>query len=213
MSGHLFEAMSLTGFSFFSFTFAVLYRHLLRSVAMKKRLSIIFGLLVGAMWTGEVVSGNLGGTAVLGNLRETHPDIYGLAGWLALGAVGMTAVGGFLAGYRSGRTGSALRVGIGSGLISGLITLSALATVIVPFHNEMMKDPSNIREFERGAHDVPSEAELSRFIYSDGLAGGLNHVWIGPLLGITVGGPGGLAGQWLRRSANATRQRRQLTQM
>ncbi|SPE33890.1 hypothetical protein SBA3_2070003 [Candidatus Sulfopaludibacter sp. SbA3] len=33
---------------------------------MEKRLSILFGLLIGGMWMGEVLLGNLGGTSVLG---------------------------------------------------------------------------------------------------------------------------------------------------
>jgi hypothetical protein len=64
----------------------------------------------------------------------------------------------------------------------------------------MMKDPSNIREFARSAHHMPSEEELSSFIYTDGFAGGLNHVWLGPLLGIIVGGIGAVLGRAMRRS-------------
>jgi hypothetical protein len=57
-----------------------------------------------------------------------------------------------------------------------------------------------IHEFARGVHHVPSEAELSRFVYWDGLAGGVNHMWIGPLLGVTVGGIAAVVGKHLRRS-------------
>jgi hypothetical protein len=32
---------------------------------MEKKLSIVFGLPIGAMWMGEILLGNLGGTPVL----------------------------------------------------------------------------------------------------------------------------------------------------
>jgi hypothetical protein len=167
---------------------------------MQKRLAIIFGLLIGAMWMGEVLLGNLGGTSVLGNLRDFHPSIYALAPLFAWGAVAVTAVAGLLTAYRTGSIGVALRVGLWSGLISGAITFAAGMSIILLFHDAMMKDPSNIHEFARGAYRVPSEAELSRFLYWDGLAGGVNHLWIGPLLGVTVGGIAAVAGKHLRRS-------------
>lgn len=168
--------------------------------AMEKRLSIIFGLLIGAMWMGEVLLGNLAGTSVLGNLGEFHPRVYAIAALFAWSAVGVTAMGGFVAAYRTSSIGVALRVGLWSGLLSGAITLLTIVSVVIVFHDALMKDPANIREFAHSAHRVPSEAELSQFIIRDGLAGGVNHVWIGPLLGITVGGIGAVMGKLVRRS-------------
>ena len=52
-----------------------------------RRLRWTLGVLIGGMWMGEVLVGNLGGTAVLGNLREVHPRVYAMAPWFALGAV------------------------------------------------------------------------------------------------------------------------------
>lgn len=62
--------------------------------AMEKKLSIIFGLLIGVMWMGEILLGNLGGTSVFGNLRDVHPRVYAIADWCALGAVGLAGMGG-----------------------------------------------------------------------------------------------------------------------
>ena len=156
--------------------------------AMEKRLSIIFGLLIGAMWMGEVLLGNLAGTSVLGNRRISSARLRSPPRLHA--RVGVTAMGGFVAAYRTSSIGVALRVGLWSGLLSGAITLLTIVSVVIVFHDALMKDPANIREFAHSAHRVPSEAELSQFIIRDGLAGGVNHVWIGPLLGITVGGIG-----------------------
>jgi len=167
---------------------------------MEKRLSLLFGLLIGAMWIGEVLLGNLGGTAVLGNLRDAHPRIYALAPVFALAAVGITLFGGMVASYQTNSIPAALRVGVWSGLLSGTITLGTILAITLLFHSTMMGDPANLREFARGAHRLPSTAELSRFFYTDALGGGLNHLWIGPFLGVTVGAVGALFGKWQRQS-------------
>jgi hypothetical protein len=163
--------------------------------AMEKKLSIIFGLLIGGMWMGEILLGDLGGTSVVGNLRDVHPSVYALAGWFALGAVGVSGLGGLVAAYRTGRISAALRVGVWSGLLSGGIVFVTGIGIVILFHGAMMQDASNIHEFARTAHRVPSEAELSRFLYWDALGGVLNHFWIGPLLGLTVGGVGAIIGE------------------
>ena len=75
------------------------------------------------------------------------------------------------------------------------MTLATLVGVVVLFHGALMQDTSNVRELMLGGHPAPSEHELSRFIYVDGIAGGLNHLWIGPLLGVAVGGVGALLGK------------------
>jgi hypothetical protein len=163
---------------------------------MEKRLSITFGLLIGAMWMGEILLGNLGGTSVFGNLRDLHPRVYAIGGWCALGAVVFAGFGGLVAAYWSGRISLALRVGVWSGLLSGGIVFVTLMCVVILFHAAMMSDPSNIHEFARTAHRAPTETELSNFIYRDALGGVLNHLWIGPLLGLTVGGIGAVFGKW-----------------
>lgn len=165
------------------------------TAVMEKRLSIFFGVMIGGMWIGEVLLGNLGGTSVFGNLRDFHPQIYALARWFALGAVGVTVVGGFVAAYRTGSIVTALRVGVWSVLISGAIVLVTGVTMIFLFHDAMMNDPSNIHEFARSAHRSPTKAELSEFLYSDGVAGMVAHLVIGPLLGVTVGGIGAIIGK------------------
>jgi hypothetical protein len=110
--------------------------------------------------------------------------------------MGLAGMGGLVAAYRTGRISVALRVGVWSGLLSGAIVFMALMSVVTLFHGALMKDPSNIHEFARTAHRAPTEAELSDFLYRDALGGALNHLLIGPLLGLTIGGIGGLFGTW-----------------
>jgi hypothetical protein len=172
---------------------------------MEKRLSTIFGFLIGGIWVGEILLGNLGGTPVLGNLRDVHPHVYALAGWFALGAVVVTGIAGLIAAYLTGRVSTALRVGVWSGLLSGCIVFVTGMIVVILFHAALMKDPSNIREFARTAHRPPSEAELSRFLYWDALGGVVNHLWIGPLLGLTVGGIGAILGKLAHDGATKIR--------
>jgi hypothetical protein len=162
-------------------------------------MSWIFGLLIGGLWMGEVVLGNLGGTSVFGDLREFHPSIYGLAPLFAVGAVMSTAVCGIVVAYQTGSIRAALRVGVWSGVISGAITFVVIMGVTILFHDAMMNDSSNIHEFARSAHRSPTEDELSTFLYRDALGGGLNHIWIGPLLGVTVGGLGAIMGKSMRQ--------------
>src|SRR6516165_9355185 len=164
-------------------------------IAVEKRLSVFFGLLIGGMWMGEVLWGNLGGTSVFGNLRDSSPRLHALAAWFAIGAVSVTAMGGLVTAYRTGSIATALRVGVWSGVISGVIVFVTGTTIVVLFHDAMMKDPSNIHEFSLSAHRPPTEAELSDFLYSDMVAGMVAHLFIGPLLGVTVGGIGALIGK------------------
>jgi hypothetical protein len=163
---------------------------------MEKRISITLGFLIGGMWFGEIFVGNLAGTTVLGNLGEYHPGIYAIAAWFAVGAVIVTLMGGMFAAYRTGSIAAALRVGAWSGLISGGIVFVTVVTLVLLFHGAMMKDPSNIHEFAKTAHRVPTEAELSSFLFWDALGGGANHIWIGPLLGVTAGGIGAVFGKF-----------------
>jgi hypothetical protein len=79
-----------------------------------------------------------------------------------------------------------------------LVTAGVAISVTILFHDAMMLDPSNIHELSRGAQRLPTQAELSAFLYWDAIGGGFNHIWIGPLLGITFGGIGAMVGKSMR---------------
>ena len=164
-----------------------------------RTLSWTFGIIIGAMWTVEVLLGNLGGTSVFGNLREFHPSIYAMAPWFVLAAVGATTVCGVVSAYQTGSIKKALLVGVWSGILSGAILCVIVIGITILFHHAMMLDPSNLHEFARSAHRPPTDAELSAFLYWDAIGGGLNHIWIGPLLGLTFGGMGALVGKPMRQ--------------
>jgi hypothetical protein len=158
---------------------------------MIRSLSLFFGLLIGAMWMGEVLFGNLGDTSVLGNVRTLHFHAYRVVGWsFVCGALAFTALGGFYTAYLTGSVSAALRVAIWSGLISGAITLATLMGMTAFFLDALRQSPSDLAEFARSG-----DKSLSHFLYLDALAGGLNHLWIGPALGIILGSIGATAGK------------------
>lgn len=68
-----------------------------------RRLSLLFGLLIGLMWMAEVLFGNLGDTSVLGNVRTFHFHAYRIVGWsFVWGALVFTMLSGFYTAYQTG---------------------------------------------------------------------------------------------------------------
>jgi hypothetical protein len=156
---------------------------------MQRRLILIFGVLIGLMWMGEVVVGNLGDTVILGNVRTFHFHAYRVIGWsFVSGALALTVIAGLVGAYRIGGIQAGLSVGVWSGLMSGAITLVTILVVTVLFRNSLLMAPSNIAEFAGSAPRM----------YSDALVAGVNHLWIGPLLGLTLGWVGAIVGSWRR---------------
>jgi hypothetical protein len=58
------------------------------------------------------------------------------------------------------------------------------------FFDALRQSPSDLAEFVRSGGQT-----LSHFLYLDALVGGLNHLWIGPALGIILGSAGAAAGK------------------
>ena len=157
--------------------------------AMVRRLSLVFGLLIGGMWMGEIILGNLGDTAVLGNYRTFHSQAYRTIGWCFIGgALAATALGGFICAYRTGSVENGISVGIWSGLLSGAIALVTGLVITLLFHDALMAAPS-----------TANPAEFARYLYRDAVIAGLNHMWIGALLGVTLGGVGAVLGKLIGR--------------
>ena len=155
-------------------------------------MSWIFGSLIGSMWMGYFLALNLDG--VLGS--STH--VYALTPSFLAGAIAFTALSGFLAAYWTGSIGAAMGVAFWSGVISAAITIVTVIGINILFHDVMMQDPSTIRAFIRAVHHAPTNAELSDFILTDALGGCASQLWIGPLLGLIIGGAGALVGKIVR---------------
>jgi hypothetical protein len=100
----------------------------------------------------------------------------------------LTVLAGLVGAYRIGGIQTGLSVGILSGVINGAITLVTIMAVTVLFRRALLAAPSSISEFGGSA----------RRMYSESLVAGINHLWIGPFLGLTLGGVGAVVGNWLR---------------
>jgi hypothetical protein len=148
---------------------------------MIRRLSLLFGFLIGAMWMGEVLFGNLGDTALLGNVRTFHFHAYRAIGWsFVCGALAFTALGGFYSAYRTGDFLAALQVAIWSGLISGAITLTTLLAMTAFFLDALQQSPSDLAEFARSG-----EKFFALFISRRAggrLESSLDRTWVGHYL-------------------------------
>lgn len=156
--------------------------------AMTRRLNLIFGLFIGVMWMGEIIFGNLGDTTVLGNFRTFHFHAYRVVGWSFIsGAVLLTGFAGLFGAYRSCSIHKGLSVGVWSGLISGAMTFTTIMVLTILFRNALLLAPSNVKEFAGSAEAM----------FGNAFWAGFNHMWIGPLLGVTLGGVGAVAGKWL----------------
>jgi len=167
---------------------------------MVRRFSLLYGLLIGIMWMGEVLVGNLGDTPVLGNLRTFHFHLYGFLCWSFIGgALAFTMFSGFYTAYRTGNAPVARKVAHWSGLISGAITFVTLLGMTALFLDALQHSRSDLNEFARDG-----DASFTHFLFMDALGGGLNHLWIGPALGIVLGFPAAAAGSAFHRKLTGT---------
>ena len=150
---------------------------------------LFFGLVIGLLWVIEVVTGNLN---------------FANADWanvLYFGSMLVVLIVTFAAGFRgaqqSARTIAGIQVGLWSGMISSLITFIALMLITYLFQAKLQAIPQNMQEYLRsGAPD------FTTYLVSDSLAGATNHLWIGPFLGLVIGGIGSVIGKALANSAS-----------
>lgn len=153
------------------------------SVALRQ--GVLWGLRFGTLWLVEVLASNLGFAAATIWTRLAYSGA-------VLAILVLTLCAGAFAALRSGRIVAGAVVGFWSGLISGQIAFMALLVVSYLFIGILLHDPQNIREFQDdGAPD------LATSIVGESLAGGINHLWLGPLVGVSLGALGGVVGAGL----------------
>jgi hypothetical protein len=151
------------------------------------------------MLTAMFATGNLFGTPIFSQLRELHPYFFGLPWpvWFTAGGISSLVLAGFVATCRTRSFGAALKVGALSGLIgSSILFVTGMGTIIA-FHDAMMKDPGNVREYQLSTPTSPTKEQLSEFIYSDALEGSIIMMFEGPLAGTILGAIGGGSGMLL----------------
>jgi hypothetical protein len=149
--------------------------------SMALRVGTIFGLVCGGLWIVEQTAGNLMDTSSL--LVQV---LYYAA---TIGVFGASTLAGFVAAKRSGQIRNSLMAGLWNGIINGLIAFIFLMLITFVFPNAALIDPENVRVLTaRGVTDI------STMSVADSLAGAINHLWIGPLVGIVFGAIGGVVG-------------------
>ena len=143
--------------------------------------------MIGLAWTVEVVGGNV---------IVPHPLGARIGVLAAVAAAIMPVVAGATVVARTGRIGSGARVGFWSGVVSGVITFVALASVgylvvSVPGFPGVEVPRNVVRELTAN--------ELAAFNIGDYLAGGVSHlVIIGAPFCSAAGAFGGVLGRALR---------------
>ena len=166
---------------------------------MVRKLSWIFGVLVGTMLTAMFATGNLFGTPIFADLRELHPYLFGLPWpiWFTAGGIASLALAGVVTTCRMRSFVAAIKVGALSGLIGCSILFVTGMGITIAFHDAMMKDPGNVHEYELSSPTPPTQEQLSDFIYSDALEGSIIMMFLGPLAGTILGAIGGGGGMLL----------------
>lgn len=146
-----------------------------------------WGVVIGLVWIVEVVGGNV---------IVPHQLGASIGVLSALVAAILPVVAGAIGAARTGRIGTGARIGFWSGVVSGLITFVALASVGFLVVNVPgfpgIETPRNVSR--------PLTAdELAAFNLGDYLAAGVNHmVLVGGLFGSAAGAIGGVLSRALR---------------
>ncbi len=153
-----------------------------------------FGLLVGGLWIIEVLVGNLADN----RLAWVRFAYFGAI----LAVVVATFSVGLLAAHHTGQAESGVMAGLWSGIVSGLITFLAgllLSLFIAHFAaNTFIADPSDAAGFRSSGLSDPVVYGLS-----ENLLAFTNHLWIGPFVGVIIGGLGGFIGAGWRANRSA----------
>jgi hypothetical protein len=157
-----------------------------------RRLSTLFGLLMGALWMVEILTGNLiavgSGASIV---------VYRVSTLLAFV---LPLVAGAVGAYSTQQVQSGIAVGFWSGLISGLIAFLTLMAVAYLFMGTLQHDPQTLHEY---AHS--GERTLSTYIVGDFLVGGCSHLLlIGMVYGTIMATIGAVVGK-AAAAASSTR--------
>jgi len=161
------------------------------------RLGMVVGLVTGCVWVLEISFNNFVDPRVS---TASARFVVDNSAW------GFTALVILIAScaqtWHTGRFSSAIRVGLNSGVTSGLIScLMGLLLVLVwmPF---LMRDPLNIQEYAVRGTREQSPGMATYFAY-DTMSGALGHLMVlGLIMGILLGAIGGLVALtpgWVRR--------------
>ena len=149
-----------------------------------------FGLILGGLWTAQVLIENLAGGG--NTLAALVVEVI-----LAVVLVLMVLVG-VRGAQQTGRIGAGALAGLWSGLISGLITFLTILLMTYLFMDVLLHSGVNARDFARNPGLSPTTVLLQ-----ESLAASSNHLLlVGLLLGTGLGALGGVIGKRLADRGN-----------
>jgi hypothetical protein len=145
-----------------------------------------WGLLIGGLWAIEIWAGNIANPQP-GVAEFVIQFVYRVS---IVGTLLATLLGAAIASRQTGRFSTGVWVGLWSGMLSGLIVFGTfiILTDIVP--QSVQPDPQLMSAFVRSGF-----TNYAAFSMSDSLEAMINHLWLGPFLGLIFGAIGGLVGQ------------------
>ncbi len=152
-----------------------------------------WGILVGALWMIELWAGNLADPSGNSVVRLIyHGSILAvplITVWASASASRLT-----------GKILTGVRVGLWSGLISALITFATFMVIAYFLWNV----PPNAHEMSDFARSGISDFAVYRT--ADNMAAMINHLWIGPFVGLIAGTVGGVLGSGITASEGSRAQ-------
>ncbi len=138
------------------------------------------GLALGLCWLVELWAGNLADPSA----GTTGLLVYRTS---ILAVPVLTIITALSASRHTGLRQTGIWVGIWSGIISALITFSGL--FFIAYSGTLLHDPQTIQQsLSNGVTDIAA------YGVADSLVAAINHLWIGPLLGVVFGTLGGWMG-------------------
>jgi hypothetical protein len=141
----------------------------------------LLGLMLAALWTVEIIAGNILDTQLIW-VRVIYYGAILCVPVLTLAAAAWAAA-------RTGSIISGIMMGLWSGLVSGLIV--ALAILLLNF---VPLSAQNISPGDLAAFRQSGLPDLATYEAGENLVAAINHLWIGPVIGILFGILGGLVG-------------------
>lgn len=147
------------------------------------------GLALGALWLVELWAGNLSSGFPEGLVQFAYRGPI-------LAVPVLTGVVAFLAARRTGSRQVGIWIGLWSGMISSLMVFIGLS--LIGYSGALLHDPQTIQDAARAG-----AANLADYAVTESLAGAINHLWIGPAIGILFGALGSTLGNSYGAGAEA----------
>lgn len=156
------------------------------------RQGIWWGLAVGILWIIEIWAGNLANP----QSASAESLIHLIYGGCILAVPVVTLFAAARASRQTRKFSTGVWVGLWSGIVSALIVFATFVFIGFAFPN--LPDPQTVSQFTRRGF-----TDYGAFSFSDSLATIINHLWIGPVLGLIFGAAGGVMGQgFMSRTAS-----------